>query len=217
MKSIVLDFDGTMTRTDVGNEICERFAPPAWRALEGRWLRRELTLPEAQRQMWALVRASRVEIDAFVQEIGALRAGLEPFVRRARRAGHRVVIASGGFDFYIGALVAPLGPVFDEVICNGARLVGAEVTPLFREGLSCPACAVCKARVCAGERLAGRAVYFVGDGSSDACVLGCPSVGGRPAADAVAVVRGSRLEAACVERGASHRAFDDFAELLDWI
>ena len=53
---VVLDFDGTVTQKDIGDEICDRFAPPAWRDIDAAWVRNEISLPDAQRQMWALAR-----------------------------------------------------------------------------------------------------------------------------------------------------------------
>ena len=55
----VVDFDGTLALHDVGDELCDSFADPAWRDVGAAWRRGELTLPEAQRRMWASVRVDR--------------------------------------------------------------------------------------------------------------------------------------------------------------
>src|SRR5437016_12740704 len=102
---LVLDFDGTLTTTDLGDDLCDRFAPPAWRDIDAEWVRNEISLPEAQRRMWALARCSREEAVAFGREVGELRAGLDGFLDSAARAGARLWLASGGFDFYIEAIL----------------------------------------------------------------------------------------------------------------
>src|SRR5258706_15873139 len=64
---LVLDFDGTVTLADVGDAVCERFADPSWRAIDDQWVRNEISLPEAQRRMWALARATREEAAEFLR------------------------------------------------------------------------------------------------------------------------------------------------------
>ncbi len=49
-----MDFDGTLAASDVGNALCDRFAPP--REAARRWWDGELRLDEAQREIWGLVR-----------------------------------------------------------------------------------------------------------------------------------------------------------------
>src|SRR5438309_1022287 len=80
---IVLDFDGTVTQKDIGDEICDRFAPPAWREIDAAWVRNEISLPEAQRRMWGLARAERPEALAHARAIGHLRPGLDALLAAA--------------------------------------------------------------------------------------------------------------------------------------
>src|SRR4051812_13215911 len=84
---LVLDFDGTVTKKDVGDEVCDRFAPPSWRDIDAAWVRNELSLPEAQRRMWALARCERPEALAYAQKIGELRPGLDALLESVHRAG----------------------------------------------------------------------------------------------------------------------------------
>src|SRR5258706_14708849 len=108
---LVLDFDGTVTLADVGDAVCERFADPSWRAIDDQWVRNEISLPEAQRRMWALARATREEAAEFLRgEAGRLRPGLEALLDGAAARGLEVWLASGGFDFYIEMLIGPLLP-----------------------------------------------------------------------------------------------------------
>src|SRR5262245_35415488 len=96
---VVLDFDGTVTLKDIGDEVCDRFAPPAWRKIDDAWLRNEISLPDAQRQMWGLVRCGREQAVAYAKEIGQLRPGLPALLDRLQSGGGEAWLASGGFDF----------------------------------------------------------------------------------------------------------------------
>lgn len=201
--SLILDFDGTLTQVDVGDALCARFAHPSWLDIDRQYARGELSLPEAQRRMWALFAASEAEALAFALEVGVLRPGVDALLRRAEALGYDLRLASGGFEFYIRAILGPERMArFASIHANGARFVGTAMEPLFAEGLSCARCAVCKGRVV--ERYAPGAVY-VGDGHSDTCALG--------KAARLFAVRDKHLHREALARGAEVFPFEDLAEV----
>jgi 2-hydroxy-3-keto-5-methylthiopentenyl-1-phosphate phosphatase len=210
-RALVLDFDGTLTSDDVGDALCDRFAPPAWRAIDDRWVRHELSLPEAQRAMWALVRATRGQAIEFLRDRITMRPGLGALVDAAAARAIPVWLASGGFDFYIEALLGDLRARFACAFYNTARFDGDRVAIAFPHApLACGRCAVCKGRVCDLARADGaEEVLFVGDGHSDRCVVGH--------ADGLAAVRGSTLARHLDERGVAYRPFDRLDELTGWL
>jgi len=201
----VLDFDGTVTTKDIGDEVCNRFAPPVWRDIDAEWVRNEISLPEAQRRMWSLARCTRDEAVAFGREVGTLRPGLDGFLDAAAQAGARLWLASGGFDFYIEAILGDRMARFERTFFNRTRFAAGSIELAFHEGLSCDKCAVCKGRVCETARAEGARVLFVGDGASDRCAIG--------KADELFAVAGSLLARGCEARGVDYRPFTTFAEL----
>src|SRR5581483_11042713 len=146
---LVLDFDGTVTERDIGDEICDRFAPPEWREIDAQWVRHELSLPEAQRRMWGLARATRDEAVAFARSVGHERPGLDALLERVRKQGGRAWLASGGFDFYIEALLDTRLARFERVFFNTTRFVDGRIEVEFpHAAIACQKCAVCKGNVC---------------------------------------------------------------------
>ncbi|MSP59043.1 MAG: hypothetical protein EXR72_01660 [Myxococcales bacterium] len=209
---LVLDFDGTVTNADIGDAVCARFAPPEWRAIDDQWVRHEISLPEAQRRMWALCRATRAQALDGAREAGELRPGLDALLDGAAARGVDLWLASGGFDFYIEALLGARLDRFARRYYSTARFGGDRISVSFPHAdLACDRCAVCKGKVCDLARASGPGteVLFVGDGHSDRCVIG--------RADRVAAVRGSHLAKHLEGHGAGFRAFDALDELLDWI
>jgi 2-hydroxy-3-keto-5-methylthiopentenyl-1-phosphate phosphatase len=203
---IVLDFDGTVTMKDVGDEVCDRFAPPLWREIDARWVRNEISLPEAQRQMWALARCSRKDAIHYSRDVGEVRPGLDSFLDAATKAGARLWLASGGFDFYIEAILGERLARFERAFFNRAHFSDGKIELEFHEGLSCEKCAVCKGRVCELARAEKARVVFVGDGASDRCAIG--------KADLLCAVEGSMLARGCDARGVQHRSFSSFSDLV---
>jgi 2,3-diketo-5-methylthio-1-phosphopentane phosphatase len=203
---IVLDFDGTVTQKDIGDEICDRFAPPAWRDIDAAWVRNEISLPDAQRKMWALARAERPAALDYARQIGHLRPGLDGLIGTAQASGATLWLASGGFDFYIEALLGERLSAFERTYFNRTRFEGGRIEVDFPHAeLACGRCAVCKGKVCDAARESGRATVFIGDGASDRCAIG--------RADRIFAVRGSLLARACAERGQPCESFDAFDEI----
>ena len=204
---VVTDFDGTLAVEDVGNALCERFAGPAWRDFDLRFVRGELSLPEAQRGMWNLVRATLEELRAHALSVGALRAGASELFEAARASRIELVIASGGFGFYIQAL---LSEQLRHV--RAAYYSNLEATELGlrldfpHEDLACARCAVCKGLALRRHLDNARRVLFCGDGTSDRCAVGV--------APELYAVAGSDLARYCRERGVAHAEFDDYRQVL---
>lgn len=202
---VVLDFDGTVTERDIGDAICDRFAPPAWREIDAAWLRHELSLPEAQRRMWGLARAELDEALAYAREVGRLRSGLDRLFEGAQ--GGELWLASGGFDFYIEALLGERLQRFARRYFNTTRFIGGRIEVDFPHlELACSRCAVCKGKVCDLARATGRPVIFIGDGASDRCAIG--------RADRLCVVEGSLLHRLCQAGGVACTPFTGFDELM---
>jgi 2,3-diketo-5-methylthio-1-phosphopentane phosphatase len=204
---IVLDFDGTVTEKDVGDEVCDRFAPPEWRDIDAAWIRNEISLPDAQRKMWALARAERADALAYARKIGHVRRGLDQLIAAAEAGGHELWLASGGFDFYIEGILGERLQHFSRRYFNTTRFAEGRIAVEFPHALlACGRCAVCKGKVCDEARATGRGVIFIGDGSSDRCAIG--------RADRLFAVRGSLLARTCEERGADYVAFDGLDEVM---
>lgn len=205
---LVLDFDGTVTDKDIGDEVCDRFAPPEWKAIDDAWVRNELSLPEAQRRMWALARASREEAVAYAREVGHRRSGLGALLDEVARRGGEAWLASGGFDFYVEALLGDEAARFTRRYYNSTRFEAGRIEVGFpHEALACAKCAVCKGKVCDLARTVAPRVVFVGDGSSDRCAVG--------RADRLFAVEGGILDRHCATHGAAVTRFRTLTEVAD--
>lgn len=207
--ALVLDFDGTMVLRDIGDEVMDRFGPPGWRALDKLLGEGKISLLDMQRRLWPEVRGREDAILAWIDERAELRPGLEGLLARAAAGEARVVVASGGFDFYIRRVLARLGRVAEgiEVIANrGAFRDGALVVDFPHAAASCGRCSVCKGWAIGRLAAEGFRTVFCGDGGSDCCAAG--------RADALFAVAGSRLARYCAAQGAAHTPFTSFEEVL---
>ncbi len=205
---LVCDFDGTITLRDMGNALCERFADPEWVSVRAEWRRGELTLPQAQTRMWALIREDRASFLQAIDELGTLRAGADELFAAAADGVFELVIASGGFRIYIEHLLGARLAAVSATYCNTLELRPDGAVP----GFPFPEFArdpygIDKAVVL--DRYAdGRRMAFAGDGYSDRSVANRNDT-------TLFAVRGSPFEKWCNEAGTTCVPFDDLREIVD--
>ena len=171
---LFLDFDGTVSRSDVVDALLERFALPAWRRLEEEWRAGTIGSRECLAGQIACVRATPAALDAAIAAIGVDR-GLLPLLETAARHAIPVHIVSDGFDYCIHGLLQtlPAGPaerLRGAVHASHLEAAGADTWrtafPYFPNGCE-HGCATCKPAVMARLNPKHRPSMFVGDGLSD--------------------------------------------------
>lgn len=192
---VITDFDGTLARADVFDELCDRFAAPDWREYERLFASGELSMHGAAQWIFDGVNASLAELREYALCVGELRAGASDLFEAARAGRIELVIASGGLGFYIEALLAEhatdRGLSFDSPL-------GA---------LRCERCAVCKGLAIQKHLHPARRVVYCGDGWGDRCAAGV--------APELFAVAGSNLARYCKDRDVPHTEFDDYRQVLE--
>ena len=207
--SFLIDYDGTISRVDVGDALLERF----YSDLEllaakdddydaGRIGSRELmqwdmaVLPD-DAELLRTTAATLPQDETF--------AG---FVAAVREAGAVLEIVSDGLGFYVESNLARLGSELASlpVATNDNPVAGPEGMSFPYGHPACFVCGTCKRERVRAHQVGGRVVVFVGDGTSD-----------RYAAHHADVVfaKGS-LERWCREVGWPHRSWDRFSEIGAW-
>ncbi len=207
MKTAVFcDFDGTITRRDVGYSIFHHFSGgkndellPDWKA--GRMTTRTCLTLEA-----AMVKASADEIYRFIDQFD-LDEGFTQFVSLCEKNAAPVLVASDGLDFYIKYILGKHNLDHLELKTNVGRPENGGLTVEFpHQNVSCPRCGVCK-----GERIqqfrerAGEdyRVVFVGDGYSDACAT----------READLILAKKDLERYCLANDIAYLKYNDFFDV----
>jgi 2-hydroxy-3-keto-5-methylthiopentenyl-1-phosphate phosphatase len=198
-RSVVLDFDGTVTESDLLDRVAKEFGDPAvYQEVEDGLQERRLPLRDVITREFRPVTAPLDEVVAWVLDHARVRAGFVEFVRVARRDGWDVQIVSSGFYELIEPVLAREG-VDVEVHANrvDARLDGWRVD--WRYPDACDKCG----ESCKRSLLPAGKVVYVGDGYSDRCAA--------LAADRVFATAG--LAVYLAERDVPFEHFSDFHDL----
>lgn len=204
--AVFCDFDGTITRRDVGYNLFYHFSKgkndeliPQWEA--GRLSTRDCLLQEA-----AMVHATEEEIYRFLEQF-EFNPGFVEFERLCQASGTDLFVVSDGLDFYIRYLLERNHLEHLHVIANRGKLENGGITVEFtHHNRTCRRCGSCK-----GERIQEyrsrqpqkACVVFIGDGYSDVCAT----------AEADVVFAKKELEQYCLINDIAFYKYDDFFDV----
>jgi 2-hydroxy-3-keto-5-methylthiopentenyl-1-phosphate phosphatase len=205
--AILLDYDGTVAQTDVGDTVMAEHVTADWEPIvvaydEGRVGSRRTMEAEL-----ALLRATEDELMA-TAAAQPHDPGVVTLAHRAAAAGIPVEIVSDGFGFYVPAGLASVGLGGLPIVAASTTFTGDRARIEFPNGHpTCFVCGTCKRQRVLAHQAAGRAVVFVGDGESDRYAAGY--------ADVVFAKRS--LVRICIEARWPFHRWTDFAEIDAWL
>jgi len=168
-RSIVVDFDGTITQRDTLDLVVEQFGDAEVRRAVEAELGHTLALEQVIARQYATLGGSLDEVSAWLVAHSPFRPGFHDLVRLAEQRAWPLWIVSSGLRELIEPLLAREGLSRLPLISNS--LVG-DPPPwvvAVRPEQPCEVCGeACKRRT-VGELAAGSPVVYVGDGFSDGC------------------------------------------------
>ena len=200
-RSLVIDFDGTVTEDDLLDAIALDFGDPAvYQEVEDGLDAGTMPLREVITREFEPVRAPLEEVVAWVLDHARIRPGFRELVQKMQAAGWQVHIVSSGFHELIEPVLEREG-VGVELHANrvDARPDGWRVEWRYPDD-----CAEC-GESCKRAMLPSGYVVYVGDGYSDRCAA--------VAADRVFATKG--LARYLADRGAPFESFSDFHDVSE--
>jgi 2-hydroxy-3-keto-5-methylthiopentenyl-1-phosphate phosphatase len=200
-RTVVVDFDGTITEQDLLDEIALTFGDEdVYREVDEGLDDHSLSLNEVIRREFEPVRAPLAEVRAWVLENVSVRPGFRELVELARERGWRFVIVSSGFRELIEPVLEREGLADVELLSNAVDPDPDGWKVQFRVSDVCETCGQPCKRSTAAALANGTELVYVGDGYSDRCAA--------EAADIVFARRG--LATYLEERGVPYDRFEDF-------
>jgi 2-hydroxy-3-keto-5-methylthiopentenyl-1-phosphate phosphatase len=204
--AICVDFDGTITRRDVGYHIFHKFSGGRNDEVLPDWKSGRITTRECFRREAALAIGSEQEILDYVDTF-EIDATFHQFVDRCLSASVPLAILSDGMEFYIRRLLNREGLGHLTVFANQGILKNNAIEVQFPwDNLACDRCGSCKAeRINEFRHSTGRErIVFVGDGYSDVCAI----------QEAQVLFAKKDLEEYCRANNIDYQNYDTFADVL---
>ena len=204
---VVCDFDGTVCRVDMGNEILDHFAGD-WEAIDRAYAAGEVGSRVAYGRIAPLIRTNRPQVLDFILQHERLDPFFPEFLSFCRGRMIDLKIVSDGLDAYIEAILEKHG-LDVEFFSN--RLVFREddriefdFPPASEE---CGRCGTCKRSLLDRFRQDYDRIIFVGDGHSDICA----------ARTADQIFAKDILYEKCMENGTPCLHYDDFGDISRYL
>ena len=185
--AVLVDFDGTIARTDVSAAVIRASLPPG----------RGMPWNEDAETSWPEMMADAVA--DFPRDAAPLLAvaasqpldcSFTALASLAQAAGVALEVVSDGFGFFIEPALRRLGAAWVPIASGATAFGGSRPTIEFPFGnTDCLVCGTCKRNRVWAHQATGRRVVFVGDGESDRFA---GELTGDPAAMASALVKLSK-------------------------
>ncbi len=203
VRTVVSDFDGTITEEDLLDTIASRFGDPrVYEEVEAGLDEGRMPLREVITREFRAVRAALADVVDWELENVRIRRGFPELVELARERGWRLVVVSSGFHELIEPILDSIG-VEVEVHANRVEPRGDGWRVLWRYGDECGSCGESCKRALASDLADEGELVYVGDGYSDRCAA--------ELADRVFARRG--LARYLESRAVPYEPFEDFFDV----
>ncbi len=191
----------------MGHAIHDGLGRPAWREIDARWVRGEITTSRRAHEQFALIDASPAEFEALVAR-HSVDPAFPPLVKDLRSHGAEIEIVSDGFDFYVSRMLAAAGLTDLPFTANGLDFRNGEIVLDFPherpDGLTGAGWKVDHVR---RAKVLRRRVAYVGDGFSD--------LEAAPLADLIFAK--SHLAEHCDAHDIAYQSFATLADVRTWV
>jgi 2-hydroxy-3-keto-5-methylthiopentenyl-1-phosphate phosphatase len=203
---VFCDFDGTITKKDVGDLFFETFGDRQfYRRLVERWRDYEISSKEMWEEIAKKVNVNEIEAVELIssQEIDPY---FVDFVKFCKDNGIEIFILSDGFDFYISRILEKYGLSELKFFSNRLRIDEGGVNLEFPYPDSvCRICANCKRNHMLTLSGDDDVIIYIGDGYSDRC----------PAEYADVVFGKKELLKFCREKNIPVYEFETFKDIIE--
>lgn len=205
---IFCDFDGTITVNDNIVAIMKHFQPEGWDKLVHQVVNREISVRQGVGAMFRLLPSSRKEeIVQFAIQNAVIRAGFGEFVTYCRENDIKLLITSGGIDFFIYPLLAPFAIPEENIYCNASSFAGEQIEILwpYACGELCQNdCGMCKTTIIQAYNPQVYDRILIGDSVTD--FAGAKLV--------ETIFARAQLIELCEELSLNYKPFNDFYEII---
>jgi len=209
---VFVDFDGTITKGDVGNAFFKRFGGPVCESIVQEFREGKLSATECFRQEVAAIgRLNEGDAKQFFnqQKIDETFRG---FIAFCREQGIELLVVSDGLDYYIREVFAAHGIEDVSFFANQLELTlsgcapGTDLAVRFPfTDAECTRCACCKRNIMLTRSAENDIIVLVGEGDSDRC----------PALYADIVFAKDALQTFCQQENISYFPYATFRDVTD--
>jgi 2-hydroxy-3-keto-5-methylthiopentenyl-1-phosphate phosphatase len=168
---IFCDFDGTITLNDNIISIMKYFNPPGWETIKNDILTERMSIRDGVGRMFLLLPASaREEIIHYSITHAKIRPGFRSFINYCHQNNIRLLITSGGIDFFVLPILSRYPIPKQDIYCNTSDFSGIHIQILWP--FSCDPqchkdCGMCKPSILRSSSTEKDIKVVIGDSITD--------------------------------------------------
>ena len=208
-----LDFDGTITKTDVVDMMLDRYADKAWQKVEKQWQQGKIGSRECLSKQVVLLRMTPDDLTALCREV-KIDEYFISFLKCLKEFQIPVRILSDGFENVIGQVLGRELKEYPDLLLslsifsNKIEWTPAGPKAVFLSEDSCRhGCANCKPEVIKNTAWADDTIFFAGDGLSDRYAAQLANI---------SFAKGKLLQY-CIDQDLNHLPYEHFGQIEDWL
>jgi len=201
---VLVDFDGTITRKDVGALLFNTFSGKQSQKIVSLWLKGKISSKVCLERECGLIEITKSELKKFAlsQKIDEQ---FPAFVDLCNEKQIKLVILSDGLDFYIKLILKKYGLEDVSFYSNLLRFENGKLRPDFPYyDRGCGNCGNCKRYHLEKLKGAKQKVVYIGDGFSDRCAV----------QEADFVFAKNDLRKFCMKESIKHFPFRGFKDVI---
>jgi 2-hydroxy-3-keto-5-methylthiopentenyl-1-phosphate phosphatase len=203
-KLVLVDFDGTITKNDVGALLFNSFSKEKSRKIVSEWLEGKISSKECLQKECELIEITEKELKNFALSQKIDEKFLD-FVDLCKRERMDLVILSDGLDYYIRLILSKYHLEDIPFYSNTLKFRGKKLVPEFPYyDQGCGNCGNCKKYHLKNLRRPNQKVVYIGDGLSDKCAIG----------EADFVFAKNDLKLFCEKEKIGYFKFKDFRDVI---
>lgn len=167
---VFFDFDNTITKYDILDDIIERFSPGRqWIELERKWLAGKIGSRQCLDGQIRGIRIDKPRLKKYLSKV-KIDPSFKKILKLCRRKGIRIYILSDNFGFILKGILKYNGVKNIKVYCNSLVFSRGHLLPKFPYlNKKCHKCAHCKKGNLVARAGKDAVTIYVGDGLSDIC------------------------------------------------
>lgn len=167
--TVFVDFDGTISTSDVCEAMVKEFAGDGWQEINARWERKELSTRECAVETFKLFKTKNPDVFMELFKTMELDKYFREFIDFCYSRQYPVYVLSDGYDYYINYLLDREGLEHLPVYANCLTLVPDIQVETPFSSADCDLCGVCKKELMETLKESGSRSIYIGDGYSDFC------------------------------------------------
>ncbi|WP_308012549.1 MULTISPECIES: 2-hydroxy-3-keto-5-methylthiopentenyl-1-phosphate phosphatase [Metabacillus] len=207
--TIFCDFDGTITKSDNIINIMKYFNPPGWETIKNDILTGRMSVREGVgRMFWLLPTSHREEITHYAIKQTKIRTGFDQFIQYCQDSNIRLLITSGGIDFFVFPILSNYPIPNHDIYCNSCDFSGKQIKilwPFSCDALCTKDCGMCKPSILRSLSANDDIKIVIGDSITDLEIAKLAKL----------VIARDFLLQKCKEQPLPYKEFDTFLDVVN--